>query len=37
MSDEAQARLDPHRSELGQIDREVLALVARRQARAQRL
>jgi chorismate mutase len=33
----ASARLDPLRSELGQIDREILALVARRQAIAQRI
>ena len=37
MSDDAQARLDPLRTELGQIDREILALVARRQAVAQRI
>src|ERR1041384_4234444 len=37
MSDDPQARLDPLRSELGQIDREILALVARRQAIAQRI
>jgi chorismate mutase/prephenate dehydrogenase len=37
MSDDPQARLDPLRTELGQIDREILALVARRQAIAQRI
>jgi chorismate mutase/prephenate dehydrogenase len=40
MSDDphaASARLDPLRRELGQIDREILALVARRQAIAQRI
>lgn len=36
-SDDARAKLDPLRSELGQIDREILALVARRQAVAQRI
>ncbi|HEU4614987.1 MAG TPA: prephenate dehydrogenase/arogenate dehydrogenase family protein [Kofleriaceae bacterium] len=37
MSEEARARLEPLRTELGQIDREILALVARRQALAQRI
>src|SRR3954468_24520397 len=37
MSDDPNARLDPLRTELGQIDREILALVARRQATAQRI
>ncbi|HEX2686816.1 MAG TPA: prephenate dehydrogenase/arogenate dehydrogenase family protein [Kofleriaceae bacterium] len=37
MSDDPQVRLDPLRTELGQIDREILALVARRQAIAQRI
>jgi chorismate mutase / prephenate dehydrogenase len=37
MSDDAQARLDPLRTELGQIDRDILGLVARRQAVAQRI
>jgi chorismate mutase/prephenate dehydrogenase len=37
MSDDARARLDPLRNELGQIDREILALVARRQALAQKI
>jgi chorismate mutase len=37
MFDDPHARLDPLRSELGQIDREILALVARRQAIAQRI
>ncbi|HEX4423225.1 MAG TPA: prephenate dehydrogenase/arogenate dehydrogenase family protein [Kofleriaceae bacterium] len=37
MSDDARARLDPLRTELGQIDREILALVAKRQAVAQRI
>jgi chorismate mutase/prephenate dehydrogenase len=37
MSDDARARLDPLRSELGQIDREIFALIARRQAVAQRI
>jgi chorismate mutase/prephenate dehydrogenase len=36
-ADDARARLDPLRSELGQIDREILALVAKRQAVAQRI
>src|SRR5215212_10300529 len=37
MSDDARARLDPLRTELGQIDRDILALVARRQAVAQKI
>jgi len=37
MSDDANARLDPLRAELGRIDREILALVAKRQAVAQRI
>jgi chorismate mutase/prephenate dehydrogenase len=37
MSDDPQTRLDPLRIELGDIDREILALVARRQAVAQRI
>ena len=37
MSDDPQARLEPLRSELAQIDREILALVARRQAVSQRI
>jgi chorismate mutase/prephenate dehydrogenase len=37
MSDDPNARLDPLRAELGQIDREILALVAKRQAVAQRI
>ena len=37
MSDDARARLDVHRNELGQIDRDILALVARRQALAQKI
>jgi chorismate mutase / prephenate dehydrogenase len=37
MADDARTRLDPLRSELGQIDREILALVARRQATAQKI
>lgn len=37
MTDDARARLDSYRSELGQIDREILALVARRQALAQKI
>jgi len=36
-SDDARTRLDPLRSELGQIDRDILALVARRQQLAQRI
>lgn len=35
--DDARARLDPLRTELGAIDREILALVSRRQALAQRI
>ncbi|HZJ66099.1 MAG TPA: bifunctional chorismate mutase/prephenate dehydrogenase [Kofleriaceae bacterium] len=37
MSDDPHARLDPLRIELGDIDREILALVARRQSVAQRI
>jgi chorismate mutase / prephenate dehydrogenase len=37
MSEEARARLDPLRTELGQIDKDILALVAKRQALAQRI
>jgi chorismate mutase/prephenate dehydrogenase len=37
MSEDARIRLDPLRTELGQIDRDILALVARRQALAQRI
>jgi chorismate mutase / prephenate dehydrogenase len=37
MSDDARARLDPLRTELGQIDRDILALVSRRQAVAQKI
>jgi chorismate mutase/prephenate dehydrogenase len=37
MADDPEPRLDPLRAELGQIDREILALVARRQAVAQRI
>ncbi len=37
MADDPRARLDPLRSELGAIDRDILALVARRQAVAQRI
>jgi len=37
MVDDARARLDSYRTELGQIDREILALVARRQALAQKI
>lgn len=37
MSDDARTRLDGLRTELGQIDREILALVARRQGVAQRI
>ncbi|HWU90418.1 MAG TPA: chorismate mutase, partial [Kofleriaceae bacterium] len=33
----ARIRLDPLRTELGQIDREILELVARRQALAQKI
>ncbi|HET9620836.1 MAG TPA: prephenate dehydrogenase/arogenate dehydrogenase family protein [Kofleriaceae bacterium] len=36
-ADDARARLEPLRDELGQIDREILALVARRQATAQKI
>ena len=35
--DDPRARLEPLRTELGQIDREILALVARRQAVAQKI
>ena len=37
MSEDARVRLEPLRTELGQIDRDILALVARRQALAQRI
>lgn len=37
MSDQARQRLDGLRSELGQIDRDILALVARRQSLAQKI
>src|SRR5215475_5544715 len=37
MPDDPRTRLDPLRTELGQIDRDILALVARRQAVAQRI
>ena len=37
MTDDARARLDPLRKELGQIDRDILALVAKRQALALRI
>lgn len=37
MSDDARTRLDALRTELGQIDREILAAVARRQAVAQKI
>ena len=37
MSEDVRSRLGPLRSELGQIDRDILALVARRQALAQRI
>lgn len=37
MTDDARARLDTLRSELGEIDREILALVAKRQAVAQKI
>ena len=37
MADDAKARLDPLRAELGQIDRDILALAARRQAVAQKI
>jgi len=36
-ADDARTRLDPLRTELGQIDRDILALVARRQALAQKI
>lgn len=36
-ADDARARLDPLRAELGQIDREILGLVAKRQALAQQI
>nr|HEX4316564.1 prephenate dehydrogenase/arogenate dehydrogenase family protein [Kofleriaceae bacterium] len=37
MADDPRTRLDPLRAELGQIDRDILALVAKRQAVAQRI
>ena len=37
MSDDARSKLDALRTELGQIDREILAAVARRQAVAQKI
>src|SRR4051812_41378655 len=37
MADDARARLDALRTELGQIDKDILALVAKRQAVAQRI
>src|SRR5580765_5225752 len=37
MSPEGGSKLDPLRQELGQIDREILALVSRRQAVAQKI
>ncbi len=37
MADDPRARLDPLRTELGQIDKDILALVARRQAVAQKI
>lgn len=37
MTDDPRARLDSLRTELGQIDRDILALVARRQAVAQKI
>ena len=37
MADDARTRLDALRTELGQIDRDILALVARRQAVAQKI
>src|SRR5262252_745447 len=37
MADDPRARLDPLRAELGQIDRDILALAARRQAVAQKI
>src|SRR6478609_4909262 len=37
MADDPRSRLEPLRNELGDIDREILALVARRQSVAQRI
>src|SRR6478609_3331414 len=37
MSDDPRTRLDALRTELGQIDKDILALVARRQAVAQKI
>src|ERR1044072_5004491 len=37
MSEDARARLEPLRTELGQIDREILAAVSKRQAVAQKI
>src|SRR5262245_6951225 len=37
MSEDARVKLEPLRNELGQIDRDILALVAKRQALAQRI
>src|SRR5258707_8909832 len=37
MSDDPRARLDPLRTELGQIDRDILELVSKRQAVAQKI
>src|SRR5215510_3009201 len=37
MFEDARAKLDPLRNQLGQIDRDILALVAKRQALAQRI
>ena len=37
MSEDARAKLEPLRTELGEIDRDILALVARRQAVAQKI
>src|SRR5262249_34983025 len=37
MSDDVRARLDPLRTELGKIDREILTLAARRQALSQQI
>src|SRR3954454_2927041 len=37
MSEDARVKLEPLRTELGQIDRDILALVSRRQALAQRI
>ncbi len=37
MSEDARRTLDPLRTELGQVDRDILALVAKRQALAQRI